>query len=237
MFKDIIDIVYKYGGEYEREVYSGMPYSQYGNLESLILYCFLRDRNIKHLIEIGCESHSRSTYIIQKALLKNGIERHTIVDFEHILTNAYNNLFDKTNVTKFAGDITKTYEQLIPELKKCDFLFIDADHERDFAVFYLDKLIPNLKNGTYVHIHDINLSGDWVDRDGRNNEAYELIERHKNNTLNLEKLFWLEDLSVNESYKNTFNLIKRYYYIGSFPATSLPFNASASYWRAKTNNE
>ena len=154
-------------------------------------------------------------------------------DFEDVLNDAYNNLFDVTGVVKNPGDIRDTYKNIIPDLKECDFLFIDAHHERDFAVFYLDNLIPYLKKGTSVHIHDINLSGDWVDRDGRENEALELITRYKNNTLNLEKDFWLEDFSVNEEYKEAFNFIARKHYIGKFPATSLPFNASASYWKVK----
>ena len=233
MFESLIREIYDFGEEYENEVFLGMPYSQYGNLESLYLYCFIRSNKLKYIIELGCERNSRSSYIIQKALLKNGGGTHIMCDFEDVLNEAFNNLFDTSGVIKMPGDIRDTYKDLIPHLEKCDFLFIDAHHERDFAVFYLDNLIPHLRSGVDVHIHDINLSGDWVDRDGRENEALELITRHKNDTLNLKKRLWLEDISVNEKYKDIFNIISRRHMIGKFPATSLPFNASASYWKVK----
>jgi hypothetical protein len=224
----VLKIINEYGKEYVEEVLPNLPDSQYGMLESLVLYCFIRHNKFKKIFELGTEHKSRSSYIIQKALLKNGADFiHFMCDFPLILERARLNLFNKTNVEMVYGPI----EYVEFDFNQLDFLFIDAHHERDFAVFYLDKLISNLKQNTLVHIHDINLSEDWYDRDGRINEAYELIQRHKNNTLNIKKLFWLEDFSVNPNYEDSWNKIKSEFdFIGNFPATSLPYNASASYW-------
>lgn len=226
----VLDIISKYGDEYENEIFYGMPYSQYGNLESLVLYCFIREFKPKKVFEMGTERFSRSTYLIQKALLKNGGDfTHYMCDFPSVLEQAVSNLFDTTNVVTLPGDV----QNLKFDYSEIDFMFIDAHHTREFAEWYLDNIVEYLKPNTPVHVHDINLSADWYDRDGKINEAYEFVTRHKENRLNVEKYFWLEDFSVNPEYKKDFNTIAKKHFIGQFPATSLPFNASASYWLRK----
>lgn len=226
MFLDILD---KYGDEFTNEIWSGIPNSEYSNLASLILYCFIRDRKFKKIFELGCERYSRSTYIIQKALLKNGGDfTHYMCDFEPILYQAHKNLFNNDNTVLLNGPV----ENLNFDYSEIDFLFIDAHHEKWFAGFYLDEIVTKLKDKTPVHIHDIYLSKDWEHRYPYVIcETQELQERHKARTLNLNKWFWLQDYCMNEEYAEIRNkLNEKYPYVGAFPAPELPYGDGTSYW-------
>jgi len=227
-----IDIVHKYGDEFTQDVWPTLPDSQYSNFASLILYCFIRDQKPKKVFELGTEKFARSTYIIQKALLKNGEEfTHYMCDFEPILNQAYRNLFDTTGCVLLNGPI----ETLEFDYKEIDFLFIDAHHEKWFAGFYLDEIVPQLAKGVPVHVHDVYLSKDWEHRFPYVIcETQEFQERHKARTLSVEKEFWMEDYCMNEEYKDIRNeLAEKFPFIGGFPAPELPYGDGTTYWRVK----
>jgi len=230
-----IDIVNEFGDEFTNEIWPQLPNSQYSNLASLILYCFIRHQKPKKIFELGTERHSRSTNIIQKALLKNGGDfTHYMCDFEPVLNQAKNNLFDTTNTVLINGPV----ENLQFDYSEIDFLFIDAHHEKWFAGFYLDEIVTKLKDGVPVHVHDIYLSKDWEHRFPYVIcETQEFQERHKMKTLNVEKWFWLEDYCMNPEYKEVREeLAQKFPYIGGFPAPELPYGDGTSYWWVKNIN-
>lgn len=229
-----LDILNKYGHEFTNDIWPGLPNSQYSNLASLILYCFIRDKKPKKVFELGTERHSRSTHIIQKALLKNGDDfTHFMCDFKPVLYQAERNLFNTDNILLLEGPV----ETLEFDYEDIDFLFIDAHHEKWFAGFYLDEIVTKLKEGTPVHVHDIYLSKDWEHRFPYVIcETQEFQERNKMKTLNLEKWFWLEDYCMNPEYQDIRNsLNEKYPYIGGFPAPELPYGDGTSYWWVKNS--
>ena len=244
---DIKYLIDKYGEEFRDEVWYEMPYSQYSNLSSMLLYALIREHKFKRIFEMGCERKSRSSFIIQYALQKNmGMTKeqkedpffkedfiHYMCDFPHILDEAVRNLRPHAGGIAVApGDATK----LDFDYSDIDFLFIDAHHEKWFAAWYLDTIIPQLKEGTLVHIHDIYLTPKWTNRMDREMETEELIERHKKGTLNLEKLFWMVDLAMHD--KETWEYIaNKFPFIGDFPAPVLPHGDGTTYWKVSKNEQ
>ena len=228
---DLLYYVDKYGREFKEEIWYELPYSQYSALSSMLLYGLIREHKYKNIFELGCERKSRSSFIIQKALLKNGGEfKHYMCDFPQVLEQAVTNLFDVTGVEVVPGDVTKVQF----DYSDIDFMFIDAHHEKWFCAWYLDNIVTQLKNGTLVHIHDIYLTPDWKNRMDREMETEELIERHQNGTLNLEKELWMEDYCMNPDYKRAWEYVeKKYPFIGQFPAPTLPHGDGTTYWKKK----
>lgn len=228
---DLVYLIEKWGDEFKDEVWYELPYSQYSNLSSMLLYAVIRENKFKKIYEMGCERKSRSSFIIQKALLKNGGEfTHYMADFPWILEQAVSNLFDVTGVEVVPGEATTVKF----DFSKIDFMFIDADHGKQFCAWYLDNIITQLKKGTLVQIHDIFIKPDLTSRMQIEMETDELIERIKNNTLNLEKLLWMEDICMDPKYKETWEyLASKYPFIGDFPAPKLPHGDGTTYWKVK----
>lgn len=224
---DIKYLIDKWGEEFKDELWYEMPYSQYSNLSSMLLYSVIRENKFKNIFELGCEKKSRSTFIIQKALLKNGGKfKHYLCDFPQVLQHTVTNLFDVTNVSVVPGDVT----QVKFDYKDIDFMFIDAHHEKWFAAWYLDNIIPQLKKDTLVHIHDIYLTKDWTNRMDREMETEELIERYKAGSLNIDKLLSMEEIAMGD--KETWEYIaSKYPFIGDFPAPVLPHGDGTTYWK------
>mgnify|MGYP001577655182 CR=1 FL=1 len=231
----VLDLIDKYGQEFYDKCWEKLPDSQYGNLESMVLYGFIRESKPITVAEIGVAEHGRSTFIIQKALLENGQPFcHLMSDYHDTLGKAFNYLCEKEisaeGIFLLPGQIQHTFQ--VPAWNKVDFLFIDADHTRLFAEWYFDSLIPLLKPATWVHIHDTNLSGDWVWRERAGCETEELMLRHDKGTLPLEKVAWLEDWCINRSFEiDRERIYNRFPDIGKFPALELPYACSASYWK------
>jgi hypothetical protein len=225
------EIIEKYGDEFADDVFPKLPVSSYGNLESMVLYCFIRDIKPKVVAEIGTEVKSRSSFIIESALQKNRTgSLHIMADLTGKVERAAENLmidFD-ANIKVLSGRIQDTYSK--QDWSEVDFLFIDADHPRSFAKWYLDNLIPLLKEGTYVHIHDIDLYANWKGYEVSDNEAGELLDRHMVGKLCLNKLFWLFDYSYNPYYKEALEYFeKRYSFVGK-QTLDEPYKNGASYW-------
>jgi len=235
--KIVRKLIDDYGEEFVEKVWPKLPGSEYGNLESMVLYCFLRHYKPKYVLEVGTEVHGRTTHIVHKALLANGeFQKHIMSDLEGKVEKAFGNLcrdlpVNQEKVKLLSGVIQQTFRKI--DLSMVDFLLIDADHQRDFATFYLDELIPPLEDGTYVHIHDVNLSGNWSWRPAPDSEVEEFLERRSKGRFPLKKLFWLEDWCINLKYVDNRNKInERFPFIGSFSEseTGLPYSSSASYW-------
>lgn len=226
---DIKQLIDKWGEEFKEEVWYEIPYSQYSTLSSMLLYAVIRENKYKKIFELGCEKKSRSSHIIQKALLKNGEEfTHFMCDFPEVLYQARNNLFDTSNVIDVPGDVTTVKF----DYSDIDFMFIDAHHEKWFAAWYLDNIVNQLKPETLVHIHDIYLTPNWTNRMDREMETEELIERHKSKTLNIDKVFVMEDIAMHD--KDTWVYIaSKYPFIGEFPAPVLPHGDGTTYWKKK----
>ena len=162
----------------------------YGPGDAEFLYSFLRYSKPSRVIEIGS---GNSTYIIKNALFKNKLEG---ISSEHICIEPFKDWLDnEENITIIKEKLEDTDFNWKNILSDGDFLFIDSSHmirpQGDVLYEYLE-IIPVLKPGVFVHIHDIFSPNDypesWIKKDVRfwneqyllealltNNERYEII--------------------------------------------------------------
>lgn len=62
-------------------------------------------------------------------------------------------------VTFHVGDVRKTLPPVLPTLRRpIDFLFVDSHHGHDFARWWLDGILPAVRPGALVHVHDVEYS-------------------------------------------------------------------------------
>jgi len=152
---------------FKNELIQGEPYNEVLNkgfgegfpeIESYYLYCFIRYLKPKKLIEVGS---GMSTYYTLQACLKNKEEAGYFTDItcvEPYPRKAFFQ-FEKDNLIKFYHEQVQDVPlDLFKILEEGDVLFIDSSHvlkvDSDVTYLYLN-VIPNLKKGVYIHIHDI----------------------------------------------------------------------------------
>jgi len=128
-------------------------------LDTIALYTIIKEYKPKKYIEIGS---GNSTKIAYKARSEQAIDMQ-IISIDPQPRVSIDKLSDKV--------IRRPFENLkiddidiINELEPNDILFIDNSHRilpnSDSMVFYLEVL-PRLKKGVIVHIHDIYLPFDY----------------------------------------------------------------------------
>jgi predicted O-methyltransferase YrrM len=128
----------------------------YGNrffepIDTEVLYSIVRKFDPRRIVEIGC---GNSTRIIRQAIIDGKlttshccIDPVPRVDIAYLAENVMRKRVETLNPIEIAGP-----------LEEGDILFIDTSHEvnpaNDVAYIY-GKLLPILKPGVIVHIHDI----------------------------------------------------------------------------------
>jgi predicted O-methyltransferase YrrM len=232
---NIRNLVNSYGKEFVEEVWPSLPNSQYSNFESLVLYCKVRRDNPRVLYEMGTEREGRSTYIIQKALLKNGGDPlHVMFDIPGNTEEAFANLVRKgiyKNIWVVSGNIMDTYQIVKKTVAKdlSSFVFIDADHSETFAKWYLNNVIFDLAKGTTVHIHDVHFLNDKEKPPAT--ELLYLYEKFRDGTLPMDLIFDSSAYQEDEKNKEEWEILKKEYpFIGDFDPTGFPYDCSASYF-------
>jgi hypothetical protein len=130
--------------------------SGYGEIEALLLYAMIRHVKPSKIIEVGS---GISTFFEILALEKNHIEgsmQHKLICIEPY---PYPGLKSLKGVTAIVEKKVQEIDALFfLQLEKGDILFIDSSHivkaGSDVVFLYLEVL-PNLKPGVIIHIHDI----------------------------------------------------------------------------------
>ena len=167
------------------------------------LYAYLRNLKPKKVIEIGC---GQSTKIISKALSMN--QAIDNINFEHTCVEPYempwlNNFQNIQIIRNTIEDLDFNWKK---EIQDGDMLFIDSSHiikpYGDVLCEFLE-IIPVLKPGVHVHVHDIFTPYNYIDQ-----------------FLKDEIKYWNEQyileatLSKNSSYEVTasLNYLKNNYY-------------------------
>lgn len=133
---------------YEFHFNNGM----FDGVDALVLYCMVRHFRPKMIIEVGS---GYSTFVSAKASLRN---RNTKL----MCIEPYPNETLKQGFPGLTELITKKVEDIdldfFSRLESGDILFIDTSHVikigGDVNFLYLE-VIPRLKKGVIVHIHDI----------------------------------------------------------------------------------
>lgn len=136
-----------------------VPYWNNGflpGLDIIVLYSMLAQKNPRKYIEVGS---GNSTKVATKAKQDNYLQTQ-IISIDPFPRAEIDNLADHV--------IRKPFENIdtnfLFELEENDILFIDNSHRilpnSDSMVFFLE-ILPKLKKGVIVHIHDVYLPYDY----------------------------------------------------------------------------
>lgn len=127
------------------------------------LYQFIRYTQPKKIVEIGS---GYSTLIAARAIAQNKLESGQ--EIQHICIEPYsNNWLERIpNITVIRQRIEEFNVDWSTLLSAGDLLFIDSSHvirpQGDVLYEYLE-IIPSLKSGVFVHVHDIFTPRDYLD--------------------------------------------------------------------------
>lgn len=124
-------------------------------------YQIIRYIKPRTIIEIGS---GNSTLVALKALIRN-TEENTSYKCNHICIEPYEQPWlEKTGATVIRKKLEDINTDIFQELEENDILFIDSSHiirpQGDVLYEYLE-LLPTLKKGVIVHIHDIFTPQDY----------------------------------------------------------------------------
>lgn len=134
----------------------------FGSGDAEFLFNFLRDLRPKRIIEIGC---GQSTKIISHAANLNKLEGY---ESKHICIEPYEQpwLSSFSNIELVREKVEDLDIEIFSTLEDGDFLFIDSSHiirpQGDVLHEYL-RLLPSLKKGVYIHVHDIFTPYDYLE--------------------------------------------------------------------------
>jgi hypothetical protein len=125
-------------------------------------YSFIRLLKPRRIVEIGC---GFSTLMARNAIVKNQAEDSSY-SCEHVCIEPYEQPWlEELGVTLIRDRVEKCDPAVFASLQKGDILFIDSSHvirpQGDVLFEYLE-LLPQLKSGVYVHIHDIFTPQDYL---------------------------------------------------------------------------
>lgn len=134
----------------------GTVVPQLDDVEAELTYLLLRHHRPAHVVEIGT-FHGWSTTWLLSALRDNaaagapGGHLHSFDRVDRVRRAVPTDLADD-RWTFHHGDLRDTVERVPPDT---GYLFVDADHGRRFARWYLEHLFPRVASGTPVSVHDV----------------------------------------------------------------------------------
>ncbi|MEM9580015.1 MAG: class I SAM-dependent methyltransferase [Pseudomonadota bacterium] len=124
-----------------------------------VLYMLIRSYKPKHVLEIGC---GQSTRVTRQAIIDGGLDtKLSAID-----------PYPRKNIThlvdEFTPDVLEAADMSVfDQLDAGDILFIDSSHQvrmaNDVAHLFC-KIIPALKPGVLIHVHDVFLPYEYPKR-------------------------------------------------------------------------
>lgn len=176
-------------------------YGQFVDNEKNVLFNMVAWFQPKKIVEFS-PSYGYTTAVIAGATSTYGVfETFETYEFDpkcvEITKNHLKQIgFDRVQVVE--GDVLQTMD--LEKLQKCDFFFIDSDHDREFVEKYVEKFFHLIPKGIWVAVHDIAF-------DPPNGETEVIVDWLKKN--NRQKYFYVRDLAnrfgVNDRNPNPFN--------------------------------
>jgi predicted O-methyltransferase YrrM len=131
----------------------------YDWVESQVLYLLLRRTRPRLVVEISPSSGYSSGFILL-ALNRNAHGRLLSFDLDtdgdRLARLAFTEAGIDPSRRRFVpGDARRTAAAALPAGDSVDVLFLDAEHSSSFASWYLDSLVPRVRPGGLVHVHDV----------------------------------------------------------------------------------
>jgi predicted O-methyltransferase YrrM len=140
--------------------------SGFGPLDASILYGMIRKTKPSRIIEIGS---GMSTVVMLSAIKDNSLET-SLTCIEPFLPEYLNHRRQELKCI-IESDLQEVPLSAFDQLESGDLLFIDSTHVVKFnsdVVYELLDILPRLRPGVLIHIHDIFLPDDypreWLDR-------------------------------------------------------------------------
>ncbi|MDX6711562.1 MAG: hypothetical protein QOH96_2578 [Blastocatellia bacterium] len=150
----------------------------YSYSDAILLFCMIRYLRPKNIIEVGSGFSSCAILDTNELFFNNSIACSFIEPNPELLFSLIRE-DDKHRITLVEKNLQDTDLELFAPLSPGDILFIDSSHvsKIDSDVnFIFFKLLPSLKSGVYIHLHDIfypfEYPLDWVYEGRAWNETY-----------------------------------------------------------------
>lgn len=151
----------------------------FGSGDAEVLYAMIRYLKPKRIVEVGSGFSTLVMTAAARANVREGCEQPAITCIEPYEARWLSRL---TDVELLRQPIDRVSREVFESLGDGDLLFIDSSHvirPGDDVWFVFFKLLPSLRQGCWVHFHDIFLPKDyppgWVEEDKRFwNEQYML---------------------------------------------------------------
>ncbi len=127
----------------------------FGPGDAEYLYNVIRHFKPRKIIEIGC---GNSTLMSVKAIEKNSTEDASHVCEMTCIEPYMNDWLEGLDVTVVRKKVEDIDAELFSRLDANDILFIDSSHvirPQGDVLFEILQILPILKNGVLIHIHDI----------------------------------------------------------------------------------
>lgn len=169
--------------EIDRQSY----YGQFTDNERNVLFNMVVWFQPKKIIEFSPSFGYTTITIAGAATTYGGFETFETYEFDPRCVNATRHHLNKSgfNTVKVVeGDVLEAMD--LDKLQKCDFFFIDSDHDRKFVEKYVEKFFHLIPKGIWVAVHDIAF-------DPPNGETEVITEWLKKN--NRQKYFYVRDLA------------------------------------------
>lgn len=168
--------------------------------ESEVLYSLIREIKPKNLLELGCWEGFTSLIMMKAIRANNTPATFTSSDLKD--QSKYMDYDDGvTSRRLIVGDSKQTIDSKIGEL---DFLFIDSDHTYDFAKWYCNTVVPLVKKGCFVMVHD------WEGIEGDKDDEFRSIIENAINVGTLKRCMNLMEHTKKNLYLSLTPGIVRY---------------------------
>lgn len=182
-----VELLHRLAGYYVEQPFPAQPTAgrryhlnnpSYGRFDGIMLYLMLRHTGARRVIEVG-SGFSSAAMLDLNEFTWNGRMRLTFIDPDMSRLRKLLKTGDQARVTLIEQKVQAVPTDVFAELEAGDVLFIDSSHVSklgsDVNRLFFDVL-PVLKPGVWVHIHDVTGNLDypreWFE-DGRAwNEQY-----------------------------------------------------------------
>lgn len=149
--------------QYESDTKFWYGNGSYGNGDSEYLYSIIRLIKPSKIIEVGC---GNSTKMALMAIEKNKEEDPEYICDQLCIEPYEQPWLEQLPVTVLRKKLEDVDCSLFDQLNANDILFIDSSHiirpQGDVLKEYLE-ILPRLKAGVYMHIHDVFTPKDYLD--------------------------------------------------------------------------
>lgn len=131
---------------------------QYDWFSGQLLYCYIRDKKPKKIIEIStCQGYA--TLFMAMALKKNGFGKIYTFEINPKSAEIAQNNFKRCKVSEFISIILGDAKETISKVKDLEDIviyFLDSEHTEEFARWFIEEIVLKSRNKEAIfHMHDI----------------------------------------------------------------------------------